>query len=821
MKRRKLRSGATAPASVSEDSTAPPPVLNLSTSKVLTEGHFGIFKRGPKFVPTPFKADFAEFKDDFELWKNKLRWAYHHENKPEPSDADNNTVQDGSLQQSHATLAEKDLIKSQKSRFTAPVNKNFALELFLHKLDVEIKNTKEKSALGDNLSKEERKALNEMKSWTDVVIRPYDKGVGFVVDDTESYKSRIMSEIQSPNTYRNEENPEQAIVKINDRIKGWTSKYPQDLSPALVKWLVDTEAGFGYVYMNYKAHKPEKQYPGRYITSGCGSPTERLSMWIEHYLKPLMDTLPCRLQDTPHFLRKLDQYNSSSEEGISSVILCSWDIEAMFPNIDNELGLTACKDILNKRPIQEPSTESIVEAIQITLEENIAEFDQHVVKQCSGTAMGPHHACSYTDIAVDKAIDKRVNDPHENPWKHCIALWGRFRDDIFCIWTGSEEELQDFNLWLNNLESKLKFTIEFSRESVVFLDLRLTVKGSKVESSMYSKPSDSHAYLLPTSCHPAHICKNIPQGVMKRVRRNCSEEGTRLETYQEYKQYLLQRDYSLDLIEEAIKLAEDTPRAKLLGTLESLDSSSKSRKFPLIMKFNPRLPPMSKYISQHMHILELTPETNKIFSKDSVFVSYKTEQNILSMITKNRFKCRSQSSRAQQVSDVGEQSNIVTDAGCYGCVKKCTLCKDFLIECRQFTSSKTNQTFNIKSKITCDTKNVIYMITDKICTDVFYVGYTQDNMKTRWANHKSHIKACKKTCELASHFIKLANTTHKLDKSNQKVFTSQLSRHLEIRLIESVAPIQGVDMKEHMESREKFWQGTLKAARLYGGLNKR
>ena len=75
MKRRKLRSGATAPASVSEDSTAPPPVLNLSTSKVLTEGHFGIFKRGPKFVQTPFKADFAEFKDDFEQWKNKLRWA--------------------------------------------------------------------------------------------------------------------------------------------------------------------------------------------------------------------------------------------------------------------------------------------------------------------------------------------------------------------------------------------------------------------------------------------------------------------------------------------------------------------------------------------------------------------------------------------------------------------------------------------------------------------------------------------------------------------------------------------------------------------------
>lgn len=206
-------------------------------------------------------------------------------------------------------------------------------------------------------------------------------------------------------------------------------------------------------------------------------------------------------------------------------------------------------------------------------------------------------------------------------------------------------------------------------------------------------------------------------------------------------------------------------------------------------------------------------------------MSYKTEQNILSMITKNRFKCKSQNN-SEQTSVLGPGSgsssvNVTPDAGCFGCVKKCTLCKDFLVECRQFTSSKTNQTFTIKSKITCDTKNVIYMITDKICEDVFYVGYTQDNMKTRWANHKSHIKACKKTCELASHFVKLANSRHKLDKSNQKAFTSQLSNHLEIRLIESVAPMVGIDMKEHIESREKFWQGTLKAAKLYGGLNKR
>jgi hypothetical protein len=60
-----------------------------------------------------------------------------------------------------------------------------------------------------------------------------------------------------------------------------------------------------------------------------------------------------------------------------------------------------------------------------------------------------------------------------------------------------------------------------------------------------------------------------------------------------------------------------------------------------------------------------------------------------------------------------------------------------------------------------------------------------------------------------------------LDKLNEKVFNLQLSTQLEIRLINSVAPMQGVFMKEHIQAREKFMQGTLKAAKLFEGLNKR
>ena len=85
-------------------------------------------------------------------------------------------------------LTEKALIKSKGCQYMAPINKNHALELFLQKLEVGIQEAKEKSGSGDNLTPAERKALNEMKRWKDAIIRPFDKGVGFVVDDLSSYK---------------------------------------------------------------------------------------------------------------------------------------------------------------------------------------------------------------------------------------------------------------------------------------------------------------------------------------------------------------------------------------------------------------------------------------------------------------------------------------------------------------------------------------------------------------------------------------------------------------------------------------------------------
>ena len=82
------------------------------------------------------------------------------------------------------------------------------------------------------------------------------------------------------------------------------------------------------------------------------------------------------------------------------------------------------------------------------------------------------------------------------------------------------------------------------------------------------------------------------------------------------------------MIEETRVSAELKHRDKLLG-LETADNKNdqSTRQFPMIMKFNPRLPPMSEYVRKYPHV-EFYSET------DIICISYKMEHSVLSMIPK-------------------------------------------------------------------------------------------------------------------------------------------------------------------------------------------
>ena len=56
-------------------------------------------------------------------------------------------------------------------------------------------------------------------------------------------------------------------------------------------------------------HSPPNLPPGRPIISGCGSITEKISLFVDHHAKDLVKELPSYIQDTPDLLRHIETLN--------------------------------------------------------------------------------------------------------------------------------------------------------------------------------------------------------------------------------------------------------------------------------------------------------------------------------------------------------------------------------------------------------------------------------------------------------------------------------------------------------------------------------
>ena len=105
-----------------------------------------------------------------------------------------------------------------------------------------------------------------------------------------------------------------------------------------------------------------------------------------------------------------------------------------------------------------------------------------------------------------------------------ITLFVRFIDDLLLVWKGSEEELLKFLEIINTLHLSIKFDYQYSRESVNFLDTTIKITGTRLTTTLYTKPTDRKAYLHSRSYHPKSTKKSIAFSQATRLRRICTDK---------------------------------------------------------------------------------------------------------------------------------------------------------------------------------------------------------------------------------------------------------------------------------------------------------
>ena len=176
-----------------------------------------------------------------------------------------------------------------------------------------------------NLTKEEHKALEELKKDKTRIILTADKGVSIVVLDKEEYIKKT-DELLSQSSYKN--------ISTDP-----TNRYKNKLITLLKK--IKTEGGMDdvtYRRLHPTGASPPKFYglpkvhksgmPLRPIVSSIGSVTYETSKELSRILKPSVGRSPHHVQNNQEFLKQLEDIQMGPDD-----IIMSYDVRALFTSV--------------------------------------------------------------------------------------------------------------------------------------------------------------------------------------------------------------------------------------------------------------------------------------------------------------------------------------------------------------------------------------------------------------------------------------------------------------------------------------------------------
>ena len=359
-------------------------------------------------------------------------------------------------------------------------------------------------------------------------------------------------------------------------------------------------------------------------------------------------------------------------------------------------------------------------------------FNNNMYKQITGTAMGTKFAPSYACLAIgfleETELYPKLLPSHFNNY-YCNLLkksFLRYMDDGFIPWP-KELNLETFGTILNQLHPSIKYTIEKGEENenktqyLNFFDFKVILKNNiKIETDIYYKETNSHDYLNFNSHHPEHVKNSIPYSLAKRIKVFVSDELKMKKRLEELRSWLLNCNYSENLIEKCFY------NALLQGPAPE---KKEKQVIPLISTYYSNYNTCNVFQSTINQLNNAKDEQIKNAFKDTKFVqAYKQPLNLHRLILKTYL----------------EDKNIVNNiSGLFinECKdSRCKLCASYLIPCSSFTTSNGTK-WLIKSHINCKSKNVIYYLKCLACNEnTTYIGKT-NNFRLRINNHISSSKS--------------------------------------------------------------------------------
>jgi len=754
-------------------------VVNL-TNRPLNRQQITLLSKGLSFIPSTPESDARELSKDLGEFISNVKikcgkllvksQRNKHSKKRRINNNSNNTTNSlPHFEEEHCQRKQTDwpsnrLLSSQME------NTFHAMRMELASLaDREFNNPKNHS---HNLTRKEHNALDKFKKTSSLVFKKGDKTTCIVVKTRKDYIREGMIHLSDTRTYLRLDRD--YTPDVVEHIKYTLQQYKRGglLSDHMVRQCMPkTECRTALLYFLTKTHKSPMTL--RPIVSQVGSATGNMATFLDHYLQPIVKSLPAYLKDSTQFIREVTELPLEPDD-----ILVTVDVKSLYTNIPTPEGLEACyRAWLNSEmnDPQQPPAETLRHILEMVLKLNVLEFNRKYYLQTFGTSMGASFAPSYANIFMGSLEQSMLENARVKP-----KYYRRFIDDIFMIVNCNETQLEELITHMNQQNASIKFTHEYSKEEITFLDVtvyRDLKRSDKLQVKTFIKPTNKQLYISNSSYHPPGATRGVAFGEALRYLRTNSDKRQFYKMMFLHKRNLLKRGYPKSLINETIRKVKFSMREKLMQPRISKQKVNEEGRTPerptFVTRYCSRARKVFRIVQRYWSSLQSDHTDINKYIRNKPMLTYRSNQSLANKLVRARLKtphnkhnfkhnntvnssssdnngslnCSSSNrvdSTCTNNTDIASLANIKHNVD-IGLKISTNKCKDLncplhgTLRCtNQARSNISKRAYITRGIANCNTKCVVYLLQCRNCGRQ-YVGQTGQSLKDRFKKHLKKI----------------------------------------------------------------------------------
>ena len=544
-----------------------------------------------------------------------------------------------------------------------------------------------------------------------------------------------------------------------NRLRAFVTRFVKNnkdyFTPNEANYLYTFDVRFAYIYGLPKIHKCQKlkqliknkesvvnniltypfndlKIPFRPIVSGKSCPVSRLCELAAMILRPFEKSIPHLIIDTTDFLRKLPKKVFGFKTTMVAI-----DIVQLYPSISNELGkkaLTFWFEKYTDKFFKKFDKEFSLKLIDFIQNNVYLTFNETTYRQIQGTAMGKDQAPPYANLTIAFLIIIRLypmieEDLGTRAADHIRNNLKVFLDDGFTFLDESIISSACLLNYLNDMDDKIKFTMDCSNEQIPFLDVLVKMEKDEdtntftIHTDIFHKETDAFNYFPFNSSAPRHIARNIPYNLARRISMIVSENQIKETRFKELKLRLLDKKYPVHLIDDAIKTARNLNRADLIVRKDKKD---KAKAITMVINHNPNIRDPSIKTKECAAGLMFTEKVaGGLVDYPKIIVARRQPPNLLRSLSLSVTRDQNQNYQLPKDSTFSK----CTDPRCQFC--------QLVITSSTYTT-KNGTLLKRNQPMCCKTMDLIYVLICQKCKGE-YVGETGVTINERTNLHRSQI----------------------------------------------------------------------------------